>query len=314
MVAEPAKPKELTEPRVLVRRNMPDLEDARGNQVISLPGYPAISLFTGIGGFDIGLERAGFVTCVQHEWDAMCCQTLLANRPDFFRHAALIQGDIRDTPTSMILREGGLRVGEATIATGGPPCQGFSTSNSGRGKKHDPRNDLVFQFLRVVHEAQPNFWIFENVPGFMELNKGAYFERFLEQAHSGYYELVYGLVDCVEYGVPQYRCRFICMATRRDLFEIDGKLGGLPSPHCFDDKDLAAIRSMEGGPLFADELALRTHAPGIRYFPDRPILRPPRPIHSDGGRTKRFIEFYRQIERDEPDRIVREPWHGKDQP
>ena len=63
----------------------------------------------------IGLEQAGFCCVVQHEIDAMCCETLIANRPNFFRHAALIQGDIYKTPTSMLLEEAGLRVGEVAL-------------------------------------------------------------------------------------------------------------------------------------------------------------------------------------------------------
>lgn len=295
------------DPTVLVRRCIPDLAGPDRERLQYLPGQPVISLFTGAGGMDIGMEAAGLVGVLQHEWNAAACETLLLNRPRYFRHAALIQGDIRMTPTSMILREAGLRVGEAAIVCGGPPCQGFTTANSNRGKCHDERNDLVFEFLRVVREAQPSFFIFENVPGFGSLNDGAYIKAFLEAAYAGFYELVYGLVDAAEYSVPQYRCRFICMGTRRDLVECDGMLGSLPKPVTFHQADLDRLSEIRRSLLFPEaDIARMTRAPGIRYFPDRELLIPPRPIGAD-GRSKSFLEFYDRIEATEPDRIVWSP-------
>ncbi len=316
IIAEPHKTTAKTGPEVLVKRRQTALSGPHDEEMVFLPGLPTISIFTGCGGMDIGIERTGFCTLVQHERDEMCCKTLIGNRPNFFRHAALIQGDIRETPTSMLLREAGLRVGETALLCGGPPCQGFSTANVNRGKKPDERNNLVWQFLRVVKEAQPQFFIMENVPGFLTLHKGAFFHEFLPRAYDCYYELVYGLIDCCEYGVPQYRCRFLCMGTRRDLWEIEGKLGSLPKPQCFNEKDLAQIQQMEGRPLFEHELNLLTHAPGIRYFPDRPILTPPPPVwqggnnHEKAGRRRSFVEFYRKLHAEEPDRIVTQPAGG----
>ena len=152
------------------------------------------------------------------------------------------------TGTETILDAAGLRVGEATAVTGGPPCQGFSTS--GKRDPNDDRNDLVFHFLRVVREAMPKFFIMENVPGFVSLNKHEYLKRFLETAHGGFYELVYGLVDAVEHGVPQYRCRFFCMGTRRDLVHSEGILGSLPKPQNFHDRDLKRFIDLDKAPLF----------------------------------------------------------------
>jgi len=308
VVEQPRKTKNAAEPRVLVRRNTITLLSPDGNDIAYFPEMPCISLFTGAGGFDLGMERAGFCSVVQHEIDDSCCQTLMINRPNVFRHSALIQGDIRLTPTSMLLREAGLRVGEAYVLTGGPPCQGFSTSNSNRGKVEEKRNDLVFELLRVVREAQPKFFIFENVPGFQELSGGEYFELFLKTAYGAYYELVYGMVNAVEYGVPQDRTRFMCIGTRRDLADNEGLLGSLPRPQCFAESDLDKIKIYQSMPLFhaRDEENL-TRPPGIRYFPDRPILRVPRPTHHGHGRSKTFLDFYRKLEESEPDRIVRDP-------
>ncbi|MDP3596342.1 MAG: DNA (cytosine-5-)-methyltransferase [Nitrospirota bacterium] len=321
LVQQPIKAKDLKEPTVLVRRRIPDLNGPRNEQLLYLPGHPVISLFTGCGGLDIGMEQAGFCSVVQHEWNPAACQTLMMNRPQYFRHAALIQGDIRHTPTSLLLREAGLRVGEAYVVAGGPPCQGFTRSNAKAVKHHDDaRNDLVFEYLRVVKEAQPHFFIFENVPGILNFQHGKYFRWFLDEAYAGYYELVYGLVDCSEHGVPQHRVRFICMGTRRDLVECDGTLAALPAPENFSDTDLRTITHAKQlaatRPLFDDELRRITRPPGIRYFPDRPILIPPCPTRrqpqtGDYGRSTSFMDFYDNLERTEPDRLIRSPSVGR---
>jgi site-specific DNA-cytosine methylase len=309
VVANPVKT--AGEPITLVRRRQSGLVGPDGEELVYFADYPTISLFTGVGGFDLGIEQAGFECVVQHEWEQSACETLIVNRPQFFTNAALIQGDIRLTPTSRILEEANLRVGEPYLLIGGPPCQGFSTA--GKRAPEDLRNDLVFQFLRVVNEARPRHFIMENVPGFLSFNKGEYFRRYLLQAYNCYYELVYGLINAAEYGVPQYRTRFICAGTRRDIFEIEGILSTLPHPQTFDESDLKLIELYESAPLFHQrDLDLLTHPPGIRYFPDREVLVPPWPVHRGRdagtdekitGRSKKFIEFYRKLYRDEPDRI-----------
>jgi len=308
MLREPVPVKQLSSPVLLVEREKPiGLLGPGGEELHYFSGPPAISLFTGCGGMDLGLEAAGFCVVLQHEWNDVACETLIGNRDNFFRDAALIQGDIRQTTTSAILKAAGLRVGECKLITGGPPCQGFSSANKHAVKgRYDGRNDLVFEFLRVVREAQPEFFLFENVPGFVRFNKHEYLKAFLERAHGAFYELVYALVDAVEYGVPQYRCRFLCMGTRRDLHEIDGLLGAFPAPETFQKHDLKLIRAQ------APEARHITRPPGIRYFSDRPLLIPPAPIRhgQEGGRIKKFIEFYERLEREEPDRIIAEPQGG----
>jgi site-specific DNA-cytosine methylase len=314
IVAAPARAKDLDGPRLLVRRRAPLILGPRGEELIALPGQPAISLFTGAGGIDLGIEQAGFCVLCQVEWDHVACETLIMNRPNFFRSSALIQADITTLPTSAILAEANLRVGECAFIGGGPPCQGFSVA--GKRDPTDARNNLIYDFLRVVREAQPAHFMMENVPGLVSMSKGAIMRDFLAVAYAGYYELVYGLVECSEYGVPQHRCRFICTGTRRDLFEIGGTLASLPRPEHFGDRDLEELRAIEESVILTPEMterrALITHPPGIRYFPDRPVLVPPAPIGPRGenghhGRSKAFLEFFRKLRAEEPDRIVTAP-------
>lgn len=320
VVAEPIRGKNFDgTPRLLVKRSEGTIFGMHGEELISLPGEPVISLFTGAGGMDLGMESAGLYSLVQHEYMAEACATLIANRPRAFRYSALIQGDIRKTPTEMLLEAAGLRVGEATIVAGGPPCQGFSVANGNREKGHDERNDLVWEFLRVVCEAKPRFFLMENVPGFCMLNKGEYFKKYLETAYGCFYELVYGLMGAASYGVPQRRVRFFCMGTRRDLVAIDGILGSLPEPTHFSPGDVTRLIEYKAAPLFTwEEEKLLRHAPGIRYFPDRPIIKPPHPVvmkedddYQKSHLSDGYLEFWRKLEREEPDRIVREPRHQR---
>jgi DNA (cytosine-5)-methyltransferase 1 len=312
IIQSPLDNKDCKEPTVLVRRTVPDIVSGDGStDLFYLPGQPAISLFTGAGGMDIGVESAGFCTVVQHEFDRDACSTLIVNRPEYFRNSALIQGDIWQTPTSMLLQEAGLRVGEAALVCGGPPCQGFTTANSHSHKgTYDPRNDLVMEFLRVVRQAQPRFFIMENVMGFLtfpgKIDGLGYPETFCRAAYDCYYELVYGLVDACSYGVPQTRTRFICMGTRRDLCECEGIIAGLPAPTNFSHHDLNIISTPD---LLGqtEDATLIQMAPGVRYFPDRPFLKPPKPNNGsslDDGASASHKEFYRRLLRDEPDRIV----------
>jgi hypothetical protein len=120
ILRSPLNRSELKEPAVLVRRKQARLYGPNSEELVYVPGLPVISLFTGAGGLDIGCEDAGLCVVLQYECEAVACQTLIANRPVYFRHAALIQGDIRHTPTGMLLRESGLRVGECGVVIGGP--------------------------------------------------------------------------------------------------------------------------------------------------------------------------------------------------
>lgn len=302
------------QPKLLVGRKEHHLAGSRDEDLMVLPGFPSISLFTGAGGMDIGLEQAGFTTLVQHEWSEDACATLICNRPEFFRYAALIQGDIRMTSAYDILGAAGLRVGECRVLTGGPPCQGFSTANT---KSHtgtyDVRNDLVFDYLRIIQQVQPHNFVMENVPGFQKFNKTEYLKLFLRTAYDIGYELVYGLLDACDYGVPQRRCRFICMGTRRDLVILDGMLASMPAPTNFGPSDIKMIKTLDE--VLAEELGLDgerqklariARPPGIRYFPDRPVLVTPAPNH-DQDRSKSFMEFYDKLEKEEPDRVIRGP-------
>lgn len=120
--------------------------------------FPTISLFSGSMGFDLGLEKAGFNTRVCVEIDRDCVETLRLNRPEL----PVIGQDIRQVSTEQILATARLKVGEAFCVAGGPPCQSFSSGGK-RSSILDPRGSLFTEFVRVVREAAPQYFIFENV-------------------------------------------------------------------------------------------------------------------------------------------------------
>lgn len=189
-----------------------------------------ISLFSGCGGMDLGVRMAGFEIRVMVEWDAACCATLAANftRAGWRRcggrgkmplaqkrEPVILHRDICKTSTQEILMAAGLEVGEAGLVTGGFPCQGFSTS--GKRIVKDPRNNLYLQCVRVVREALPKSFIFENVPGLMSMAHGRIIDNICRDLADCGYDVIWQLLNAADYGVPQNRERVFFVGTRRDI-------------------------------------------------------------------------------------------------
>src|SRR3954447_18027807 len=119
-----------------------------------------ISLFSGGLGLDLGLEKAGFTIRAAVECNKFAADTIRKNRPDI----NLIDRKIEKVTTKHLLRRAGLEPGEATVVTAGPCCQSFSTAGQ-RGSLSDPRGNMFREFLRVVKEVRPRFFVMENVKG-----------------------------------------------------------------------------------------------------------------------------------------------------
>ena len=123
-----------------------------------------ISLYSGAGGLDYGFEAAGFETRVALEFNHDACETLRHNRK-----WSVIESDILDVSTEEILRKGKLKVGEADVLIGGPPCQPFSKSGywakGDSARLSDPRASTLGAYLRVLREARPRAFLLENVTG-----------------------------------------------------------------------------------------------------------------------------------------------------
>ena len=176
----------------------------------------AISLFSGGMGLDIGLQDAGIRIAIGQDLDSSCIKTIRENG-----HAA-IDGDITQLRSETLLEQAGLRIGEPFLICGGPPCQPFSTAGTRLGV-NDPRGSLFIEFVRMIREIRPRFFVMENVKGLVSsklVDRGGKSEDttvldvVLEQfAHIGYHT-VHGILDAVNYGVPQFRERLIILGSR----------------------------------------------------------------------------------------------------
>ncbi len=167
-----------------------------------------ISLFTGCGGMEIGLEKAGFRTAACVEIDDDCRKTLKANRPSW---ALAEPGDITELPASELLGLAGLRPSEAALVTGGAPCQPFSTMGKGEGVGSGDGN-LFRHFIRVVREARPAGFIFENVRGIMKHTE--VLDTIKASAEDIGYRVSAHILNAADYGVPQRRNRLIVLGLR----------------------------------------------------------------------------------------------------
>lgn len=182
-----------------------------------------ISLFTGAGGLDIGLEAAGFQNrlCVEVDPDART--TLASNRPGW---VLADPGDVHHHARhpNELLEAARVQRGEIELLAGGPPCQPFSKSGYwSRGKSlrlEDPRSRTLHSYLRVVEAALPQALMLENVRGFTFAGKDEGM-RLLEQGLKGInrrngtrYALSVLHLNAAHYGVPQFRERVFAVASR----------------------------------------------------------------------------------------------------
>jgi len=194
-------------------------------------------------GLDLGLEAAGssLRTAVALELNPKAVETIKLNRPKL----PVINRPIQKVKTAEILRQAGLKKGEAFLVTGGPCCQSFSTAGKRESLGDKNRGGLFRHFKRVVRDAQPRFFVMENVkgilsaavrhrtlnkrgPGWPALSRNEELGSALrvicrELAGLGYY-VIFGLLNCADYGVPQKRYRVVFIGSR------DGELIKLPKP------------------------------------------------------------------------------------
>jgi DNA (cytosine-5)-methyltransferase 1 len=152
-----------------------------------------LSLFSGIGGFDLGFEFAGCETVAQVEADGYC-QTVLAHHwPEVPRYGDICEFD-------------GRAYRGVDIITGGFPCQDLSLAGRRAGLS-GARSGLFYEMLRVVAEARPRLLVWENVPGLLSEDSGNAMRTVCaELADIGYFG-AWRMLDSQFYGVPQMRRR-----------------------------------------------------------------------------------------------------------
>jgi DNA (cytosine-5)-methyltransferase 1 len=214
---------------------------------------PVISLFSGAGGLDIGVTALGcaIAVCVDNDSDSV--QTLLSNRE--FHSTNILERDITTLSGAEILSAAGLRVGEAGLLLGGPPCQPFSkaaywtssgedargrrkraqaTSNNERDREmldrigrlrqgaprspsEDPRASLVDEYVRVLRETRPAGLVFENVMSITHPTNRALFQRLIAGCEAAGYAVTTYKANAAEFGVPQLRKRIFVLGLRGSI-------------------------------------------------------------------------------------------------
>lgn len=178
-----------------------------------IPVMKAISLFSGAGGMDIGVDRAGFYTVCSVEIDPHCVNTLTANMPKD-RPKEIIHADIREISPSVLMRRLNLRAGDISLLYGGPPCQPFSIIGKRRGLD-DERGSLLFELARFARIFRPAAVMLEQVPGVWKAEGGGVILDFQNKLMAlGYSIFTHGIVNSADFGVPQNRKRFIQIAMR----------------------------------------------------------------------------------------------------
>lgn len=181
---------------------------------------PAISLFSGVGGLDLGVAHAGFDVRAWNEIDDDSAEGLRRNHAHD-RREAVIQRSILEVKTEELLKVAGLKRGEAALVFGGPPCTPFSKSGywlEYKRKGLDPDASLLDQFARVVEEARPRAALLENVHGLAYRNHNqAPLARLVDALRRAGYEVRSRVLNAADYGIPQLRKRLFIYATRDGL-------------------------------------------------------------------------------------------------
>lgn len=185
-----------------------------------------ISLFSGCGGLDLGFEKAGFEIPVANEFDKKIWETFKVNHPN----THLIEGDIRQVTKDDIEH---YISDEIDGIIGGPPCQSWSEAGSLKGIE-DARGQLFFEYIRILKEFKPKFFLAENVSGMLANRHSEAVKNILHLFNEAGYDVSLTLVNAKNYGVAQERERVFYIGFRKDLkikfefpkgsTEMEGKL------------------------------------------------------------------------------------------
>lgn len=162
-----------------------------------------VSLFSGAGGLDLGFEMAGFEIVYANEYDSSIWDTYKKNHK-----AYLDTRDIRKVSSDDVPDCDGI--------IGGPPCQSWSEAGALKGID-DARGQLFYDYIRLLREKQPKFFLAENVVGMMSKRHSEAVENIKKMFVDCGYELSVTLVNVSDYGIPQDRKRVFYIGFRKDL-------------------------------------------------------------------------------------------------
>ena len=164
-----------------------------------------ISLFSGCGGLDLGFEKAGFDIPIANEFDKKIWKTFEINHPQ----TKLIKEDIRKLDTKAFPND-------IDGIIGGPPCQSWSEAGSLKGIEDD-RGKLFYEYIRILKNVQPKFFLAENVSGMLANRHSEAVKNILKMFEECGYDVSLTLVNAKDYGVAQERKRVFYIGFRKDL-------------------------------------------------------------------------------------------------
>ena len=175
-----------------------------------------------------GAVSAGVKVALAVESDRNAAATYAQNH----RETCLYAGDIRGFTDRKIkaIRHGT----KATVVFGGPPCQGFSYSNSRTRTAGNPENWLFTEFLRVVRAWQPDIVVFENVQGIVNTANGTFLRHVLRGLEELKYNAIHGVLNAADFGVAQNRARLFLLASRHRCHTLH-----LPEPQILNPPTVA---------------------------------------------------------------------------
>lgn len=228
-----------------------------------------IDLFAGAGGLSLGFEQAGFDVAAAVEIDPIHCAVHEYNFPN----SAVICASVVDLTGDEIRRRAKLGDKEIDCVFGGAPCQGFSMI--GKRVLDDPRNQLVFHYVRLVRELRPKYCVFENVKGLTVGKHKQFLAELIDALEQNGYEVLlpYKVLNAADYGVPQ---------DRRRLFLI-GALKGEPMPVYPDPIGKVSVLEAIGDLPDADEFEelLNTDSVPVKFETKSKYARRLRGLESD---------------------------------
>lgn len=162
-----------------------------------------ISLFSGCGGLDLGFTQAGFKLIYANDNDHKVWETFRKNHKIPIDERSLFDIKSEEIPS-------------ADGIIGGPPCQSWSLAGAMRGAK-DERGQLFYEYIRILKDKQPKFFLAENVPGIISRTHIEEFKRIIAELESLTYNVAYRVMDARDFGVPQERKRVIIVGYKKSL-------------------------------------------------------------------------------------------------
>ena len=176
--------------------------------------FNTIELFAGAGGLALGLEKAGFNTIGLIEFDKDAANTLKKNRPEW----NVINDDIANISSLDLENYFNIKKGELDLLSGGAPCQAFSYAGKRLGLE-DARGTLFYHYAVFLQKLQPKTFLFENVRGLLNHDRGRTYQTILEIFTAEGYTVQTEIMNAWDFGVAQKRERLIMIGVRNDLVD-----------------------------------------------------------------------------------------------